>query len=38
MGPKRRLFRLGLGRPGPKPAVEWEIEHHLAEPPTAVTW
>ena len=31
MGPKRRLFQLGLGRPGSKPAVDWEMEHHLAE-------
>ena len=31
MGPSRRLFQLGLGRPGSKPAVDWEIEHHLCE-------
>ena len=31
MGIKRRLFQLGIGRPGPRQAVEWEIEHHLAE-------
>lgn len=31
MGLKRRLFQLGLGQPGSKPAVDWEIEHHLAE-------
>jgi len=31
MGPKRRLFQLGLGRPGSKRSVDWEIEHHLVE-------
>lgn len=31
MGMKRRLFQLGMGGPGPRQAVEWEIEHHLAE-------
>lgn len=30
-GPVRRLFRLGLGRPAPDEAVEWEVEHHLEE-------
>lgn len=29
--PARRLFRLGLGRPRGRQAVDWEIEHHLAE-------
>ena len=29
--PVRRLFRLGIGRPRPRDAVDWEIEHHLAE-------
>ncbi|MEJ2205687.1 MAG: ADOP family duplicated permease [Gemmatimonadota bacterium] len=27
----KRLFRLGVGRPGVRQAVDWEIEHHLAE-------
>ena len=31
MSPKRRLFQLGLGRPGSRRTVDWEIEHHLAE-------
>ncbi len=31
MGPIRRLFRLGLGKPGVRQAVDWEIEHYLAE-------
>jgi len=31
MRPKRRLFQLGLGRPGSRQTVDWEIEHHLAE-------
>lgn len=31
MGPIRRLFRLGLGRPSLPESVDWEIEHHLAE-------
>ncbi len=31
MGPIRRLFRLGLGRPSLRESVDWEIEHHLAE-------
>ena len=30
-GPVRRLFRLGLGTPGVRERVDWEIEHHLAE-------
>ena len=30
-GPVRRLFRLGLGGPGPRDEVDWEIAHHLAE-------
>ncbi len=30
-GPRRRLFRLGLGDPGLRRGVDWEIEHHLAE-------
>jgi predicted permease len=30
-GPVRRLFRLGVGEPGPAEAVTWEIEHHLDE-------
>lgn len=30
-GPVRRLFRLGLGGPGVRERVDWEIEHHLAE-------
>jgi predicted permease len=30
-GPLRRLFRIGVGRPGVRDAVEWEIEHHLEE-------
>ncbi len=30
-GPVRRLFRLGLGRPRPREAVEWEIEHYVEE-------
>ena len=29
--PVRRLFGLGLGRPRPREAVDWEIEHHLSE-------
>ncbi|HKJ00952.1 MAG TPA: ABC transporter permease, partial [Longimicrobiales bacterium] len=31
MGPIRRLFRLGLGRPSLRQEVDWEIEHHVAE-------
>ena len=31
VGPIRRLFRLGIGRPGLRQSVDWEIEHHLAE-------
>jgi len=31
VSPKRRLFQLGLGRPSARKAVDWEIEHHLAE-------
>jgi len=31
MGPIRRLFRLGLGKPGVRQAVDWEIEHYLQE-------
>ncbi len=31
VGPLRRLFRLGLGRPSIRQAVEWEIEHYLEE-------
>ena len=31
MGPLRRLFRLGLGKPGVRQAVDWEIEHYLQE-------
>lgn len=31
MGPNRRLFQLGLRRPGSGCAVDWEIEHHLSE-------
>jgi predicted permease len=31
MGPIRRLFQLGLGRPSLRQSVEWEIEHYLAE-------
>lgn len=31
MSPKRRLFQLGLGRPSSRRAVDWEMEHHLAE-------
>ncbi|MBW3534594.1 MAG: ABC transporter permease, partial [Gemmatimonadetes bacterium] len=29
--PTRRLFRLGLGAPRARQAVDWEIDHHLAE-------
>jgi hypothetical protein len=31
MAPWKRLFRLGIGRPGVRQGVDWEIEHHLAE-------
>ena len=31
LGPIRRLFRLGVGKPSLKQAVDWEIEHYLAE-------
>jgi predicted permease len=31
MGPIRRLFRLGLGRPTVEQSVDWEIEHYLQE-------
>jgi hypothetical protein len=31
MGPIRRLFRLGLGKPSLRQSVDWEIEHYLAE-------
>jgi putative ABC transport system permease protein len=31
VGPRRRLFRVGLGQPDPSRAVDWEIEHYLAE-------
>ena len=31
MAPRRRLFRLGFGRPGPGRQVDWEIEHYLVE-------
>lgn len=31
MGPRQRLFRLGLGNPDPKRAVDWEIDHHMRE-------
>ncbi|HSG07326.1 MAG TPA: ABC transporter permease [Longimicrobiales bacterium] len=31
MGPMRRLFRLGLGKPSLRQAVDWEIEHYLQE-------
>lgn len=31
LGPIRRLFSLGLGRPSLRQAVDWEIEHHLEE-------
>lgn len=31
MAPRRRLFPLGLGRPDPGRAADWEIEHYLAE-------
>jgi predicted permease len=30
-GPVRRLFRLGVGEPDAREAVEWEVEHHLSE-------
>ena len=31
MGPVRRLFQLGLGKPGIRDAVDWELEHYLEE-------
>ena len=31
MGRMRPLFQLGLGRPATRQAVEWEMEHYLAE-------
>jgi len=31
MAPWKRLFRLGVGRPDVRQAVDWEIQHHLAE-------
>jgi len=30
-GPVRRLFRLGIGRPRPGEAVDWEVQHYLDE-------
>jgi predicted permease len=31
MGPVRRLFRLGVRKPGVRQGVDWEIEHYLEE-------